>query len=85
MKIFIYKTLFIALVFFILFQLTFGLFIKNYEKKILNNLSSDKIEFIKEKTRNELKRSLEKDRVLNSEDAELLNKFLKKIMKEINF
>ena len=84
MKFFVYKTLFIALIFFLLFHLTFGYLIKSYEKKFYNNFSSGKIEQIKEKTREELRNALVKENILNKEDAILLNEFIKKLQKEIN-
>lgn len=84
MKFFVYKTLFIALIFFLLFHLTFGHLIKSYEKKFYNNFSSEKIEQIKEKTREELRNALVKENILNKEDAILLNEFIKKLQKEIN-
>ena len=84
MKFFVYKTLFIALIFFLLFHLTFGYLIKSYEKKFYNNFSSEKIEQIKEKTREELRNALVKENILNKEDAILLNEFIKKLQKEIN-
>tara|TARA_E500000178_G_C16845980_1_gene672852 strand:- start:425 stop:685 length:261 start_codon:yes stop_codon:yes gene_type:complete len=84
MKLFAYKTLFIALIFFLLFHLTFGYLLKSYERKFYNNFSSEKIELIKEKTREELRNALEKENILNKEDAILLNEFFKKLHKEIN-
>ncbi len=84
MKLFVYKTLFIALIFFLLFHLTFGYLIKSYERKFYNNFSSEKIELIKEKTREELRNALEKENILNKEDAILLNEFFKKLHQEIN-
>ena len=51
MKLFIYKSLVICLLFFLLFHLTFGYAIRSYENKIYNMFSKDKILFIKEKIR----------------------------------
>lgn len=84
MKTFVYKTLFVALIFFILFHLTFGYLLKSYEKKIYNNFSSEKMSIIKDKTREELRKVLKKDKILNEEDADLFNKILEKIKNEIN-
>ncbi len=83
MKTFVYKTLFIALIFFIIFHLTFGYFIKSYEKKIFNNFSSEKIDLIKEKTREELRKALDKEQILTEEDANLLKKIFIKLQNEI--
>ena len=84
MKLFIYKTLFVSLIFFIIFHLTFGFLVKNIERKIFNNFTSKKINILKEKTRAELKKSLKKDRILNEEDARILNQIFKKLENEIN-
>tara|TARA_Y100000591_G_C21654078_1_gene604388 strand:- start:154 stop:408 length:255 start_codon:yes stop_codon:yes gene_type:complete len=83
MKIFVYKTLFISFVIFILFHLTFGYLIKSYEKKFYNNFSSQKLNEIKEKSRKEIRNAIEKDKILNEEDAQLLKKFLEKIRGEL--
>ena len=40
--------------------------------------------YFKEKTRVELRKSLEKDRILKKEDAALLNQIFRKLEKEIN-
>ncbi|MDB4339969.1 cell wall metabolism sensor histidine kinase WalK [Pelagibacteraceae bacterium] len=83
MKIFIYKILISFLLIFILFHITFGYAIRNLESKFYNNFSNDKILFLKDKVRKEIIRSLNKDKILNNEDAELLKKFINKITNEI--
>ena len=83
MKLFVYKTLFVALTVFILFHLTLGYVLKSYEKKLYNNFSSQKLKEIKEKTREELGNAIKKDRILNKDDAELLKKFLNKLNNEL--
>ena len=83
MKLFIYKSLFIFFLIFLLFQLTIGSLIKNYEEKIDHYLSKYYIDHIKSKIREEIKNAIEKDNYINPEDAELINKFLKKLQKEI--
>tara|TARA_B100001250_G_C19707612_1_gene747672 strand:- start:48 stop:308 length:261 start_codon:yes stop_codon:yes gene_type:complete len=83
MKIFVYKVLVICLFVFILFHLTFGYTIRKFENRFYNTFSKEKIIFIKEKIRNELKESLKKEKILNDDDAELINKFLNKISDEI--
>lgn len=84
MKFFIYKSLFICLLIFAMFHLTFGYAIKSYENRLMNNFSEDKIQFVKNKIREELKDITQKDKILYPEDAELLGNFLKKILSEIN-
>ena len=43
MKIFIYKSIFVAIIVFILFQITFGFMIRNYENKLYNSLSKEMV------------------------------------------
>lgn len=83
MKLFVYKTLFIALIFFVIFHLTFGYLIKSYEEKIYNNFSSEKFNQLKDKTRDELKNALKKEKILNREDAILLKDLFNKLQNEI--
>ena len=54
MKIFIYKSLVICVLAFVMFHLTLGYTIKSYKNKIFNTFSKDKIVFLKEQTRNEI-------------------------------
>ena len=83
MKLFVYKTLFIAFILFVIFHLTFGYLIKSYEEKIYNNFSSEKFNQLKDKTRDELKNALKKDKILNKEDAILLKDLFNKLQNEI--
>ena len=84
MKLFIYKTLIFFFLLFVFFQITFGYVIRDYENKIMNSFSEDKIEHIRNKIRDEMRSSIDKERILSTEDAILLKKFLQKIDKEIN-
>ena len=83
MRLFVYKTLFVFVCLLITFKLTIGSFIKDIENKIDNITSKENIIIIKEKIRDKLKDSLIKEKILENEDAILINKFLKKIQKEI--
>ena len=83
MKLFIYKSLIIFFLVFLLFKLTFGTLIKNYEKKIDAYFSKGNVNQIKEKIKEEMQNAIEKDNYLNPEDAKLINKFLKKLQDEI--
>jgi len=83
MKLFIYKSLIIFFLAFLLFQLTIGSLIKNYKDKINHYFSSYYIDFVKAEIRAEMKNAVEKDNYLNPEDAKLINKFLRKLQKEI--
>ncbi len=83
MKIFIYKLLAILVGFYIIFQLTIGLVLKDIKNSINNYSSEENILFVKEKIREELKNGLSKDKILSSEDATLIKDFYNKIKKEI--
>jgi hypothetical protein len=84
MKIFVYKTLFVSLLIFIIFHATIGYVIKTYESKIQNTLNTDKLIHIKDKLRSEIKKGLKKDRILNKDDSIIINNFIQKITKELN-
>tara|TARA_B100000686_G_C16634451_1_gene886498 strand:+ start:637 stop:900 length:264 start_codon:yes stop_codon:yes gene_type:complete len=83
MKVFIYKSLFIFFLIFLLFKLTIGSLVKNYEKKVDSYFSKENLVILKQKAREEMKNAIEKENYLEPEDAKLLNKFLKKIQSEI--
>mgnify|MGYP001235983217 FL=1 len=83
MKIFFYKTLLVALVFFIVFQITFGSLVNNVENKIYETKSKENIEMIKDKIKNQMEIAINKDEFINKEDAELINRFINKIQKDL--
>ena len=84
MKIFVYKTLFVFVCIFILFQLTVGLKIKQLNNQLDQLKSQENIYHLKNKLRNELKNAVKKENYLNPEDAKLINDFLNKIKKELS-
>tara|TARA_B100001063_G_C16501283_1_gene422181 strand:- start:169 stop:432 length:264 start_codon:yes stop_codon:yes gene_type:complete len=84
MKIFIYKSIIVAILAIAIFKVTIGSVIKNYEKKIYESFNKEKIEFYKDKVRKELNNAVEKENYLTKEDSILINKFLLKIKKEIS-
>ena len=51
---------------------------------LLNINKKENIETLKNKIRIELEKGIEKEKILNDEDAELLYKFYSKIKKEVN-
>ena len=83
MKLFIYKALVAFFLVFLLFQLTIGALIRNYEEKLDSYLSKENLSHIKIKMKKEMKNAIKKENYLEPEDAELINKFLKKLQKEI--
>lgn len=84
MRIFVYKVIFLSFSIFAVYQATIGLTIKNIQKKFFSLYDEENIIVIKDKIRKEIKKGLEKDRIINQSDAELINKFIKKIIYEIN-
>ena len=84
MKIFIYKTIFFIICMFILYQFTIGKKIEYYESKFKNLTTDQGRESIRNKVREELKKATEKDQILNTEDKEILKKFISKIQEELN-
>ena len=83
MKVFFYKTLFIAVVVFILFRVLIGSLVNDIETKIENFQSKENIELIKDKARDEMRNAIEKEDYINDEDALLIKKFIEKIKQEI--
>ena len=83
MKIFFYKTLLVAFVFFITFKLTIGSLINEVENKFQRGVSKENIEKIKDDLRNQLYTAVKKDEFINKEDAELINAFIDKIKKDL--
>ena len=83
MKIFIYKSLLVFFLVLILFKLTIGSLINNYEKKINLTLSKDNLVNIKNKLREEIKSGIKKERILNQEDALIIQQFIDKLAQEL--
>ncbi len=83
MKIFVYKVVFVMISLFFLFNFTIGYQIRKIEDKIINVSSAEQINNIKEKLRKEMNSAINKDKIFNEEDKLLINKFLKKIIFEL--
>ena len=83
MRIFVYKTLFVFLCLFLLFQLTIGAKIRQLNYEVEKFKSQENIENIKDKIRDELKNAISKENYLTQEDATLINKFINKLKKEL--
>jgi hypothetical protein len=84
MKLFVYKTLFVVVCIFLLFQLTVGAKLKQFEEKLANYKSQENVENIKNKIRKELKNAVQKENYLSAEDAKLINQFINKLKKELS-
>ena len=84
MKIFIYKILFAFVCFFLLFQLTIGLKIKQLNNELERLKSKENIEVIKNKLRDELNNAVNKENYLSADDAKLINEFINKLKNELS-
>ena len=84
MKTFVYKTLFIFVCIFILFQLTIGVKLKQLNNELAKLKSKQNIEIIKDKLRDELRNAIGKENYLNPDDAKLVNEFINKLKKELS-
>ena len=84
MKIFIYKTLFVFVCFFLVFQFTIGLKIKQISNEFEKFKSQENINNVKNKLRDELRNAIAKERYMSPEDAKLINDFINKIKKELS-
>lgn len=83
MRIFIYKSLFLIILFYILFQLTIGYTVKKIKEEIYNLKSKENIELIKNKIRDEINTAIKKDKLLDERDKKLINNFIEKLRKEL--
>tara|TARA_B110000003_G_C16276514_1_gene389145 strand:- start:202 stop:465 length:264 start_codon:yes stop_codon:yes gene_type:complete len=84
MKIFVYKTLFVFVCIFIIFQLTIGIKIKQFSNDLQKFKSKDNVENIKNKIRGELRNAISKENYLSPDDAKLINEFMTKVKKELS-
>ena len=84
MKIFLIKTGVIFFAALVLFKLTVGSFYNSLQKKFDEQFSKDQVMLIKDKIREEMRKGIKKDKILNDEDADLIKKFIKKLLQEIN-
>ena len=84
MKTFVYKTLFIFVCIFLLFQLTIWVKLKQLNKELAELKSKKNIEIIKNKLRDELRNAISKENYLSPDDAKLINEFINKLKKELS-
>jgi len=84
MKIFVYKTLFIFVIIFLLFQLTVGAKLNQLNKELTELKSKKNVEIIKDKLRKELRNAISKENYLSPDDAKLINEFINKLKKELS-
>ena len=84
MKIFVYKTIFVLVGIYVLYQFTFGIKIESYERYLKNFTNDQGREQIRNKIRDELRKANSKDQILKKEDKKLLKEFITKIQNELN-
>ena len=84
MKIFIYKTVFVLICVYVLYQFTIGIKISSYEQNLKNFTNDQGREQIRNKVREELKKAISKDQILKAEDKKLLKEFITKNQNELN-
>ena len=83
MKLFIYKSFLIFFLILVLFKLTIGSLVNNYEEKVNNFLSKENLVNIQNKLRDEMRSGIDKERILSPEDAKLIRQFTNKLMLEV--
>ena len=84
MKSFIYKTIIVLVGIILLYEFTIGKQVALFKDKFDILISKEGRRDGVDKIRNEIQKAINKERYLSKEDAILLNKFMKKIQKEIN-
>ena len=70
-----FKTMLVALVFFIAFKLTIGSLVNQTKSEIKNLTSKENVERLKSKIRKEMKTAIEKEDYINDDDALLIKNF----------
>lgn len=83
MRIFIYKSIILIFLLYILFEFTIGLQLRRFDKKVNEFLSKEKLHEFNVKLRKELKNLAGKEKIFTKEDAELLKIILKKVSEEL--
>jgi len=83
-RFFIYKTLFILICGYLFYNFTIGKTIDLYEKKLLYFVSDQGREKVRDKLRDEISKSLERENLLNYDDRILLKRLINKISSELN-
>lgn len=83
MKHYVYKAIVIILSLIIIYHSTINYSIRNIKIDVINYFDKNKIVFFREKIKEEIKKSLDKENILQPADAKLLSEFINKIQNEI--
>ena len=84
MKTFIYKAIISLITIVLVYEFTLGKQIKKYSDKLDYFSTKEGRKELIVDLREEVKKGVNKERYLSKEDAKLLNKFFKKIQRELN-
>ena len=83
MKIFFYKSLIIFILFILSFHFSVGLLKKEIKNEFYKFTSEESVQNLKNKIREEIKNSINKEKIISSDDAEILNIFINKLKKDL--
>ena len=84
MRSFILKTFIITFAFFILYKLTIGREIETFSKNVKSLTNQHSRIEIKQKILSEIKKGTEKEKIFTDEERDILSKFLKKVISELD-
>ena len=84
MKLFIYKTLIVVFLVYVLFEITIGQRISKFEEKFSYISSPEGKNVLISKIKEEMRNANEKENYLDPEERELIRNFIKKIKKELD-
>ena len=83
MKIFLVKSIIVFFGIFFLFQATIGSQFESFRNSLDIFSSKGKIDVLKEKIKDEMKKGIEKENYFKEDERVLISRFLKKIFKEL--
>tara|TARA_B100000965_G_C19170709_1_gene574442 strand:- start:90 stop:353 length:264 start_codon:yes stop_codon:yes gene_type:complete len=84
MKIFVVKTIIVALAFYVVFEFTIGMKIKDTQEVFLKYKNKTERIKIKEKLFSEIQKANQKEKIFSEKDRKILSKFILKISKELD-
>lgn len=84
MKIFFYKSILVFFLFLLGFHFSFNFAVKSVKREFENVISKEQAEILKLKIKNEMNKALAKNEIIKKEDAQLINKFINKIIADLN-
>ena len=85
MKIFFYKSVFIILLIYILFEVTIGSQVRKIEKKFESYFSKEQFEILKIRINKEIDNLQKKEKILDVEDAKKIRIIIDKLKNELKY